>query len=295
MGLIVESMFDGMSCGQIALNQLGITVDKYYAYEIDKHAIKVTQHNYPNTIQLGSVTDWREHDIKPDIILAGSPCQDLSRIKSKDGKGLAGDKSSLFYDFYDNLQFKNPKHFLLENVVMSDKDENRISSMLGVSPILINSADFSAQDRPRLYWTNIEVDEIKNKCSLVINDIKQPIEEIEEKYFINDPCDYIGGDNKVIAKLHTHNELGKRRYMDMSSRVQNVLYKCPTLTAVSGGGQHKKIFDEGRVRKLTPTEYEALQTVPEGYTSIVSDSQRYKMLGNGWTIEVIKHILKNIK
>ena len=294
MGIVIHSMFDGMSCARLAARKAGLVVDKYYASEVDKHAIKVAQHNFPDTIQLGDALGYQNWELpKIDLALGGSPCQDLSKIKSKDGKGLDGEKSKLFYTFYNNLELLDPKHFLLENVLMSDKDANIISSLLGVEPIMIDSGNFSAQNRPRLYWTNIEFDHNLPSSELVLRDIME--QEVAEKYYYTDKPFNIHSPNKrVIGNMVTHNGLGKRQFTDLTSRIYNPLFKCATLTAVSGGGQEKKVYDNG-VRKITPLEYERLQTVPDNYTACVSDSQRYKMLGNGWTVDVIAHILGGLK
>ena len=152
----VLSLFDGMSCGQIALDRLGIKVDNYFASEIDKHAIKITQKNYPNTIQIGSVTEVKGADLpKIDLLYGGSPCQSFSR--SGDGSGFDG-KSKLFWEFVRVLKETNPKYFLLENVVMKKEWQDVITEALGVNPIQICSSKFSAQKRQRLYWTNIKID-----------------------------------------------------------------------------------------------------------------------------------------
>ncbi len=290
----VLSLFDGMSCGQIALERVGIGVDTYYASEIDKYAIKVTQHNYPNTIQLGDVRSNKDWELpKLDLMMAGSPCQDLSRIKSKNRKGLLGDKSSLFYQFYNALESRNPSNFLLENVVMPDKDENEISRMLGVNPIEINSGLFSAQDRKRLYWTNIEIPTMPESNNLVLKDIMH--NDVDEKYYyIDDKYIYNKG-KRVIANLDRYYPNGKMKFTEALARVYNPEFKSPTLTAVAGGHQQIKVMDDRGIRKLIPLEYERLQTVPDNYTDCVSDSQRYKMLGNGWTVNVIAHIFKGIK
>lgn len=150
----VLSLFDGMSCGQIALNRAGIAYDKYYASEIDKHAIKVTQHNYPNTVQLGDVTQVNKDSLPEiDLLLGGSPCQGFSFA----GKQLNFNdpRSALFFEYVRLKNELKPKWFLLENVVMKQEYQDVISSLLGVQPIMINSALVSAQSRKRLYWTNI--------------------------------------------------------------------------------------------------------------------------------------------
>ena len=167
---VVLSLFDGMSCGQIALNRAGISYGKYYASEIDKHAIKVTQHNYPNTIQLGSVTDIKCTDLpKIDLLIGGSPCQGFSFA----GKGLNFDdpRSKLFFEFVRLLEETKPKYFLLENVKMKQEFQDIISKQLGVKPILINSSLVSAQNRERLYWTNIPIQGLPNDKGLFLKDV----------------------------------------------------------------------------------------------------------------------------
>ena len=173
----VLSLFDGMSCGQIALDRLGIKVDNYLASEIDKYAIQVTQKNYPNTIQIGSVVDVKGEDLpKIDLLIGGSPCQSFSR--SGDGSGFDG-KSKLFWEFVRILKEVNPKYFLLENVVMKKEWEDIITESLGVSPIKICSSNFSAQKRQRVYWTNIQVDtNIIDRGILLLDIIKGNREEI---------------------------------------------------------------------------------------------------------------------
>jgi site-specific DNA-cytosine methylase len=355
----VLSLFDGMSCGQIALNRAGIKYEKYYASEIDKYAIKVTQTNYPNTIQLGSITEWQKWDIeKPDLIIGGSPCQGFSFA----GKQLNfnDERSKLFFTFVDILKHYKPKYFLLENVVMKKEYNDVISGLLGevypecvtngelfrtgrLEPIQINSALVSAQNRKRLYWTNIQgIEQPKNKRILL-------------KDIIENGCTDRDKSLNLDAGYYKTSETSDDRYERKSSR--QIIYKCgailgrnpenpksrksglPTeqmleirqdektncLTSVQkdnvlcrhignadikGFDQNKRVYysygcspaitKEGPVpkisedfktwRKLTPIECERLQTVPDNYTNHVSNSQRYKMLGNGWTVDVIAHI-----
>lgn len=295
--MIVFSGFDGMSGGQLALNKIGVKPDKYFASEIDKPAISVTNHNFKDTIQLGDINNYKSWDLpKIDLAMAGSPCQDLSRIKSKDRKGLFGEKSKLFFKYAEFLNKHNPKYFLLENVIMEQEHNDIITSFLGVEPIEINSSHFSAQDRPRLYWTNIPFDRNLPTNDMVIKDIIE--NEVDEKYYYDDQFDKAKGFNeekRQIGSLYRYYENGKVKFTETTSRVYNVNFKSPTLTAVQGGHQEKKIFHDGRVRKLTPLEYERLQTVPDNYTATQANSQRYKMLGNGWTIDAVAWILKGMK
>lgn len=167
----VLSLFDGMSCGQVALNKLGIEYENYFASEIDKHAIQVTQKNYPNTKQIGSVVDVKGSDLpKIDLLFGGSPCQDLSKAKT-DGEGLKGERSGLFWEYLRLLKETKPTYFLLENVVMKKEWADIISEELGVEPIEINSNLVSAQNRRRMYWTNIpNVGQPKDRC-ITLGDI----------------------------------------------------------------------------------------------------------------------------
>lgn len=282
----VLSLFDGISCGQVALQRAGIQVDKYLASEIKPHTIKITQKNFPNTIQLGDVCqiDFKSLQGKVDLLIGGSPCQSLSIVQSKTRQDLDG-KSKLFFEFVRALQEVQPKYFLLENVAsMKDECKDIISSYMGVQPVLINSNHFSAQDRPRYYWTNIPFDHKLPTCNLVLKNILEP--EVDEKYYYAQEFDYLG-DKQVCATIHLNGH-------DIIKRVHSPNYKCHTLTAVCGGNQQKKVLVNGRVRKLAPLEYERLQTLPDNYTSCCSDSQRYNVCSDGWTVDVIAHILRGL-
>jgi len=295
-GINVLSLCDGMSCGQIALTELGIKVNKYYASEIDKNAIKVTMSNFPDTIQLGDVTQLTTEVCDGleaiDLVLFGSPCRSLSKATAgrKDyNNGLDG-ASWIFYpcaDILHNIKIKNPNvKFLVENVDSDKKDDlAEISESLGVQPVMINSNLFSAQDRKRNYWTNIIIDEIPLNNDSVLENVLD--ESIEEKYFYDKDFVYHGDDKKVCATVGVSGH-------DILKRVNNKKFKAPTLTSCRGGNTQKKVFDNGRCRKLTPSEYRKLQTIPDWYKMEVADSHIYNMCGDGWTIEVIKHILKNL-
>lgn len=281
----VLSLFDGISCGQIALKKSGINCEEYFASEIDKNAIKIALKNFPNTIQLGDVSSIQAKELpKIDLLIGGSPCQSFSQTISNN-TGFDG-KSKLFFEYLRLLKEINPKYFLLENVVMKKEWENIITGYLNVEPKHINSENFSAQSRPRVYWTNIPIKEIPKNIS-VLEDILE--KEVEDKYYYKEPFVYHGMDKVVCATLMIKGH-------DILKRVNSPKHKCQTLTAVCGGNQQKKVLtsESGRVRKLTPKEYERLQTVPDDYTTIVSDSARYKALGNGWTVDVIAHIFKGI-
>ena len=365
-GITVLSLFDGMSCGQLALQKLGIKVKQYYAAEIDKHAIQVTQHNFPNTIQLGDVTKVFAKDLpKIDLLIGGSPCQGFSFA----GKQLAFDdpRSKLFFEFVRLKNDCNPTYFMLENVKMKKEFEIIISKYMGVAPIEINSALLSAQNRVRLYWTNIAnepyglfgdmqcmIPQPKDKW-ILLRDILET--DVTDKHYLSDKAiatairkSDIGINPKInhdksgtvtcgnqSAKFSIDNsttlivasrgrnpenpksresglnteQMLEPRYDGKTNCLTSVQKdnlvceimgeKANTLTPDAYLATGERNRDENgkavltsmcdrRLRRLTPTECERLQTVPDGYTSIVSDTQRYRMLGNGWTVDVIAHI-----
>ncbi len=281
----VLSLFDGMSCGQIALDQLGIEVDKYYASEIDKYAIQITQKNYPNTIQVGDICELDPKDFQDvDLIMGGSPCQGFSFA----GKHLAFDdpRSKLFFEFVRMLKGVKPKYFLLENVRMKKEYLQVITDMLGVEPIFINSSLVSAQSRQRYYWTNIpNIEEPEDRAILLVDILEDNFTSEKDKAYCID-ANYFKG-----ASVEQYKKKARRQL------VSKIRTKSKTIR--SGGrlsyDRHEwDSVDELHWRKLTPLECERLQTVPDNYTEGVSNTQRYKMLGNGWTVEVIKHILGNM-
>lgn len=263
----VLSLFDGMSCGQIALERAGIKVSNYYASEIDGYTIRVTQANYPNTIQLGSVQDVQGADLpKIDLLLGGSPCQGLSQCGHR--LGFEDERSKLFFEFTRLLKECRPKHFLFENVRMTEEYRGIITEQLGVEPVKIDSSLVSAQNRVRYYWTNIP-------------NIKQPKDKrITLQDVCNEKHDVVG----IINTPRGNNKGGLR----------NDGSKSPTLSKSSWQHNNHILLKDGSLKKLTPTECERLQTVPDGHTDHVSNTQRYKMLGNGWTVDVIAHILSTI-
>ena len=353
----VLSLFDGMSCGQIALNRAGVKYNKYFASEVDKYAIKVAQANYPDTVQIGDVTQV-DHTRLPfggiDLLMGGSPCQGFSFA----GKQLNFDdpRSKLFFEFVRLKDELKPKYFLMENVPMKQESQDIISEYLGVKPVMINSSLFSAQNRKRLYWTNIPFDTMPTADKgIVLQDI------LEEDGIANEAMTnklgkshcitarYNGAVwwNSIQRKQRTMVQVGEADTInghDILKRIYSPSGKAPTLNTMGGGNREPKVaigrivnrrLDEHGVRKdgqldlpftkqleisdtgksnclttftkdnvlvngmqwrkLTPLECERLQTVPDNYTNHVSNSQRYKMLGNGWTVDVISHIMKGIK
>jgi DNA-cytosine methyltransferase len=291
----VLSLFDGMSGARLALDRAGVEVGNYFASEIDKPAIKVTMSNYTDTIQLGDINNYKSWDLpKINLAVAGSPCQDLTRIKGKEAEGLHGEKSKLFFRFVEVLHRCKPDYFLLENVVMNKESEDTITAILGVDTIEINSSHFSAQDRPRLYWTNIEFDKELPINNTVFSDVME--KEIDPVHWLDDDFEkFYGLDKRQVGTLYPEYPNGKMKYTETTSRVYNPNFKMACLTAVSGGGQHKKVFHNGKPRRLTPIEYERLQRVPDNYTAVAAMGQRYKMLGNGFTVDAVAHILKGLK
>lgn len=373
----VLSLFDGMSCGQIALERAGIKVDKYFASEIDKYAIQVAKHNYPNMQHIGDVTKVKASELpKIDLLIGRSPCQGFSFA----GKQLNFDdpRSKLFFEFVRLLKECNPKYFLLENVKMKKEYQDVITQHLGVEPIEINSNLLSAQNRKRIYWTNILGVTIPNDKGILLKDIVHENESIDtalngnyaewfaknaefqlgKKYCSLSPekaitmtarqyaswngnywfeilSEYIVPFDKTLQILDKEVKRGKVGYFRKDSQANRVYYihdKAITLTGEAGGGAAKMgqylfgcitpdriekrqngqrfndgkkfytltaqdkhgVLIEGYIRKLTPIECERLQTVSDNYSAIVSNYQRYKMLGNGWTVDVIAHIFSYI-
>lgn len=280
----VLSLFDGMSCGQIALNKAGITYGQYYASEIKPHAIKVTQYNYPNTIQLGDVREIKAENLpKIDLLIGGSPCQDFSRGNAT-RDGLQGIKSGLFFEYLRLFKELKPKYWLLENVIMSDADYMIISNYLGTEPVRINSALVSAQLRDRLYWTNIGPEYIdlfgNRKCA-----IPQPK---DKKIKLKDVLtDGYTDREKSRALLESNSRplrtLEKMWHRYDSTGFTTVVFESPDLDWRKG------------LRYLNQTELERLQTVPEGYTSLLNRNDAACLLGDGWTCDTISHILGFIR
>lgn len=293
----VLSLFDGICCGRESLTKAGIIVDDYFASEIAKKPIEIALKNYPNTIEIGDVTKLTNDDLRRlgevDLLIGGSPCNDLSIYKAFNyqNTGLEGDKSNLFFHYERILNCVKPKHFLLENVPMEKQWEDIISSALGVQPIKINSNLVSAADRKRLYWTSISNVTQPEDRNILIKDIILPAEEVPEKYWYKHDFTYNGDDKKIQCTLHIK---GHRQLTE----VYNQNGKCNTLAADGDGGNRvKKVYQNEKVRKFTPVEYERMMNLPDNYTEGkgISDSSRYSAIGNGWTIDILAHIFKGLK
>jgi DNA-cytosine methyltransferase len=280
----VLSLFDGMSCGQIALNKLGIKYDNYYASEIDKFAIGVTKKNYPNTIHLGDVRDVKGEDLpKIDLLFGGSPCQSFSNAGN--GKGFEG-SSGIFWEYVRVLKEVKPKYFMLENVKMKKEWQDIITKELGVEPIAINSSLLSGQNRPRLYWTNIPGVEMPEDKGIVLKDILEDDNLVDKQHLMTPKAmAYMDGlrNGKQRWQYHKNPLDGKAACIVAS------FYKLSGLGVLDYRTMGKPC------RRLTPVECERLQTVPDNYTESASRTQRYKMIGNGWTVDVIAHIFSYMK
>ena len=289
----VLSLFDGMSCTMVALNRLDIPVSNYYSSETDKYAIEVSQDNHYDITQVGDVNYWTDWDIdwaSIDLVIGGSPCQGFSFA----GKQLAFDdpRSALFFRYVEILNYvlsKNPEaKFVLENVKMKKANLDVISDFLKVEPVLINSNLVSAQNRQRYYWTNIEgVEQPKDK-EITFNEILQI--KTQDKFNVSD---------HQISRLDLSNVKEGPFRICFKSPGQNINKSEALLARHYKGISGKQYFplvcykknNTLFYRKLTPIECERLQTLPDNYTSAVSNTQRYKMLGNGFTVDVIAHIL----
>lgn len=312
----ILSLFDGISCGRVALDRAGIPVNTYYASEIDKYAIQISQKNYPDIIRLGDVNNWENWDIdwsSIDLILAGSPCQGLSFAGKQEG--LDDPRSKLFFRFAEILQHVqsvNPRvKFLLENTRMKQKPKTIMTQTVGVEPILIDSALVSAQRRKRLYWCNWHVAQPEDK-GILLKDIIHETQGIAIKQRPrgkNKGAVFTEKSPTLTSNSWEHNNFvcsdawvnwwNKNKNYQISKKysfICNDKQKAITLTArqyASWNGNFYQL-DENVFRKLTPIECERLQTLPDGFTEGVSDTQRYKCLGNGWTVDVIAHILKSM-
>jgi len=295
------SLFDGFSGAQLALHKAGIEYDKYFASEVDEPAIKITQKNFPDTVQLGDVRDVSSANLpKIDLLVGGSPCQGFS-FASKDRLNFDDPRSALFFEYVRLLKELQPKWFLLENVKMKKESEAAITDLLGVEPIKINSNIVSAQNRQRLYWTNIPVT-VPDDKGIMLKDIIECGHVDRDKSYCIDANYFRGGNLKRYFARSSRQLVFSDPVIVQRPRGANkggiraVDGKVPTLSASSWQYNNFLVYpDTLKFRKLTVKECERLQTVPEGYTEGVSNTQRYKMLGNGFTVDVVAHILKGIK
>lgn len=292
----VLSLFDGMSCGQIALERVGIKVDEYYASEIKKTAIKVTQHNYPSTIQLGDVTKLSykngilysengNYNVgKIDLLIGGSPCQNFSIANLFDRGGLEGVKSKLFYEYLRLLKEVEPTYFLLENVKMNKDSYKQLNEYLGVKGIEINSKLVSYQNRPRIYWTNIPNVTVPEDRNINFQDYKDTDVEYCRQFKMN----------KTPSRIRMWNDgLGKKTRQNCGNVTNSEKIFC--LTRKQDRCPNSGLVEfEDFCRYLTRRELEIAQTVPVGYTDCVSYNQAQDLLGDGWTVDVIAHIFKEL-
>ena len=273
----VLSLFDGMSCGQIALERAGIKVDNYFAAEIKKHAIEVTQHNYPNTKQLGDVTKINGLNLpKIDLLIGGSPCQDFSRA-NKERKGVVGSKSSLFFEYVRLLKECKPKYFLLENVVMSNFNYWFICNELNCEPVRICGSLVSGALRDRLYWTNIPPFSYDITGRLISN-IPQPK---DKKIYLQNILD------SGTTKKRKHTCLNTKSGYQTPNQ-DYLIHRNETT------GMITLIYEKDCVRTVNQNELEKLHNIPKGYTSILNQTKAGDLIGDGWTVNVATHIFKNI-
>ena len=285
----VLSLFDGISCGYLALQRAGIHVDKYFASEIKDIAIKCSLSNNPEIIQIGDITKIKGYDLpKIDLIIGGSPCQDFSNANSIK-RGLNGDKSSLFFHYFRLLKEVNPKYFVLENVVMDEWQRNTISNFLNTDPILINSKLLSAQNRARLYWTNIpEVKQPKDKGILLNDILKDGYSPLKKAR-----CLLVSDSRPLKTPVKMFHRFNK--FTTLIFKSEEHYNECKSFYDKNFKGMNakdivcdNKIFDG--VRYLYRSEREILQTLPVGYCNMLTDNEAADVLGDGWTVDVISHI-----
>lgn len=288
-GLNVLSLFDGISCGRVALERAGVEVEGYFASEIDARAMEVSKNNWPDIVQLGSVEGWKDWELpKIDLLIGGSPCQGFSWAGV--GRGFEDERSGLFYAFVDVKNAVGARWVLLENVRMKKEWVARISELMGLREVLINSAVVSAQNRERLYWTDIEfggVDGIVDR-GLVLRDIVDVrISDVEKRGWWNRYVPYENSGRGLCRKV---GDVPSQMFQ-VNSSIYSIEGKCPTLL-VKGALKKISIGDD-HYRFLTMLEYERLQTLPEGYTEGVAG--RVTMIGNCWTVDVIAHIFGGLR
>lgn len=303
----VLSLFDGMSCGQIALNRIGVKVDNYFASEIKPYAIETTQINYPDTIQLGSVTDLTDIDLilpKLDVVIGGSLCQDFSGA-NRERLGVDGPKSKLFWEYVrvlEEAKTVNPNvKFLLENVKMKKEHQDFVSGVLGCEPIVINSELVSPHLRHRLYWTNIEVSGLPENKNLELNSFLISGYSDRKKartLLVSDSRPL----STPVKMLHRYFNKGfttlifksKEHYQEVKNHF-DLNFKGLTAKEIDRFSKDMDLTLYDGIRYMLKSEREACQTVPIGYTNKLTENEAADLLGDGWTVDVIAHIFKNIK
>jgi DNA-cytosine methyltransferase len=288
----VLSLFDGISCAYNALIKAKIDIKTYYASEIDTNAIKVSKANNPTIIHLGNVKEINGTALpKIDLLIGGSPCTDLS-ISKQNREGLKGQHSSLFWEYVRLKKEVNPTYFILENVAsMPIEDKKTITETLGVEPILFNASLVSAQNRKRLFWTNIKF-ELPTDKGILLKDILQS--NIDEKMFVNKELITKEGQKKNASSMRLGNTTTKD---NQANRVYDINGKSVSLKA-NGGGLGAKTglyMVNNRIRRLTTIECERLTGLPDNYTNHIAITNRYKCLGNAFHVDVVAHILSSIK
>jgi len=281
----ILSLFDGISVAQIALNKVGIKYDNYYASEIDEYAKSITQKNYPRTTQIGNVTELKGCDLpKIDLLVGGSPCQDLSIAKGK-REGLSGSRSSLFYEYVRILKETNPKYFIFENVEsMSDENKNIITKELGVSPIMIDASLVSAQQRKRYFWTNIQGVIQPEDLGLTVRHI---IDTSKQRKYLNPK-------NVIKSKRGVKWDTSGKGYYSQNDRAYSILGKFPTIPTARTITKLNVLFEDGSIGVLNWHEAERLQCIPDGYTDLGIGNRvekRGAVIGNCFNADVMAHIL----
>lgn len=306
-GINVLSLFDGISCGQVALHRANIDVNNYYAYEIEQHAIDITKYNYPNTIECGDVTTADFTQYKGiDLLIGGSPCTNFSQAKNHTAKNKKetdinqGIGWELFMQYVRALKEAKPKYFLYENNYRISKNiVDNMSKELGVQPILINSGLVSAQNRKRLYWTNIPNVTQPIDKGIFINDI-----------IIDDPSLLKVFDDRIRntlirCKNYIKYDLGGKGHYSQQDRLYYLNGKAPTVPRCRTESKFNVWLGEETYKKTCPIEIERLQTLPDNYTQFgidkngktyeVKKTNRFEAIGNGWTVDVITHIFQGLK
>jgi DNA (cytosine-5)-methyltransferase 3A len=300
----ILSLFDGISCAKVALDKVGIDYDTYYSSEIDKHAITISDKNHKNIVRLGDVRGVGAID-NLLLLIGGSPCQDLS-ISKRGRKGLSGDRSSLFYEYLRILELNKPKYFILENVNSMPKEaKDEITKCLGVSPIMLDASLFSAQQRKRLFWTNIELSAfLPMDKGIVLKDILLPDTfSFKDKAYcltatMDRSClqDFIMKSNRNMV-FNKPIKVCNIKNGGQGYRVYSIDGKSVNLSANGGGAGAKTglYLLKEYARKLHPIECERLMGLPDDYTEGIANTNRYKVLGNAFHVDVVAYILKNIK